>query len=120
MFHLLTIVLLFVQASVPAKPAATADTNAGQTPENMVERIGPPTFYAPPVERYRMGAPDMAISNLLGSVLFNVALISVIEPFYRQAPLLSAVSSLNILTALAGIICLCIVTVGIIKRSESK
>lgn len=68
----------------------------------------------------RMGAPDMAISNLLGSVLFNVALISVIEPFYRQAPLLSAVSSLNILTALAGIICLCIVTVGIIKRSESK
>lgn len=68
----------------------------------------------------RMGAPDMAISNLLGSVIFNVALISVIDPFYRQAPLLSAVSSSNILTALAIIVCLCIVTVGIIKHSKSK
>lgn len=68
----------------------------------------------------RMGAPDMAISNLLGSVLFNVALISVIDPFYRQAPLLSAVSGLNSLTALAGIICLCAVIAGIIKPSKSK
>lgn len=68
----------------------------------------------------RMGAPDMAVSNLLGSVFFNVALISVIDPFYRQAPLLSAVSSPNILTSLAGIICLCIVIVGIIKHSKSK
>ena len=68
----------------------------------------------------RLGAPDMAVSNLLGSVLFNVVLISVIDPFSRQAPLLSAISNLNILTALASIICLCIVTVGIIKHSKNK
>ncbi|MFH1386168.1 MAG: hypothetical protein ABIH50_00680 [bacterium] len=68
----------------------------------------------------RMGAPDMAISSLLGSVLFNIALISVIDPFYRQAPLLSAVSSLNILTALAGVICLCLVIVAIINKSKEK
>ena len=68
----------------------------------------------------RMGAPDMAVSNLLGSVLFNVAIISILDPFYRQTPLLGAVSGLHVLTALAGIICLCAVIIGVMKRPGKK
>jgi cation:H+ antiporter len=68
----------------------------------------------------RLGAPDMAIGNLLGSVLFNVAILSIIDPFCRKTPLFSAISGLNILTALAGIICLSLVIIGVVKHSEKK
>jgi len=48
--------LLLVQVSIAAESATAV---ASETPEPVVERIGPPTFFAPPVERYRLGTPDM-------------------------------------------------------------
>jgi cation:H+ antiporter len=47
----------------------------------------------------RMGALDMAIGNLLGSNLFNVAIIAVDDLFYRPGALLASVSPLHAVTA---------------------
>ena len=55
-FHVLLVATLLTQASTAAEPAKPVVTEAS---EPAVERIGPPTFFAPPVERYRLGAPDL-------------------------------------------------------------
>lgn len=68
----------------------------------------------------RLGAPDMAASNLLGSILFNIAILTILDPFSRNLPLLASISDLHVITALAGIICLCVVIIGIVKHSENK
>ncbi|MCA9264812.1 MAG: hypothetical protein KDA60_13225, partial [Planctomycetales bacterium] len=52
----LAVAITFGQKLIAGEPTTT---EIGTTPEPIVERIGPPTFYAPPVERYRLGAPDL-------------------------------------------------------------
>lgn len=47
----------------------------------------------------RIGAMDMAIGNLLGSNLFNVAIIAVDDLFYRPGVLLASVSPVHAVTA---------------------
>lgn len=68
----------------------------------------------------RMGAFDMAVANLLGSNLFNVVILAVIDFCYLKAPLLRSVSQINTLTALTAIIAMAIVVVGLTYRSEKK
>jgi hypothetical protein len=51
--------VLLTTLSASAEPAAIVVTGESQAPGRNVERIGPPTFYAPPIERYRVGAPDV-------------------------------------------------------------
>lgn len=68
----------------------------------------------------RIGAFDMAVGNLLGSNLFNVAILSVVDGFYQKAPLLRSVSPDNSATALFAIIALAIVVIGLTYRSEKK
>ncbi len=68
----------------------------------------------------RMGAFDMAVANLLGSNLFNVAILAVIDFCYLKAPLLRSVSQINTLTALTAIISMAIVVIGLTYRSEKK
>ena len=48
---------LLTQVAVSSEPPESA---AIARPEAPVERLGPPTFFAPPVERYRLGAPDLS------------------------------------------------------------
>ena len=55
-FHVLVFATLLTQASTAVELARPVVTDAS---EPAVERIGPPTFFAPPVERYRLGAPDV-------------------------------------------------------------
>lgn len=55
---LLTAVLL-TTLSASAESATLVAAGESQALGGNVERIGPPTFYAPPVERYRVGAPDV-------------------------------------------------------------
>lgn len=47
----------------------------------------------------RIGALDMAIGNLLGSNLFNVAILAVDDVFYRSGVLLASVSPVHAVTA---------------------
>lgn len=68
----------------------------------------------------RMGAFDMAVANLLGSNLFNVFILAIIDFFYIKAPLLRSVSQINTLTALTAIISMAIVVIGLTYRSEKK
>ncbi len=68
----------------------------------------------------RMGAFDMAVGNLLGSNLFNVAILSVTDLCYSKGPLLRSVSATNSATALCAIIALAIVVIGLTYRSEKK
>lgn len=68
----------------------------------------------------RMGAFDMAVANLLGSNLFNVVILAAIDFSYLKAPLLSCVSQVNTLMALAAIISMGIVVIGLTYRSEKK
>lgn len=68
----------------------------------------------------RMGSFDMAVANLLGSNLFNVAILAVNDFFYLKAPLLRCVSQINTLSALTAIICMGIVVIGLTYRSEKK
>ena len=67
-----------------------------------------------------MGAFDMAVGNLLGSNLFNVAILSVTDLCYSKGPLLRSVSATNSATALCAIIALAIVVIGLTYRSEKK
>lgn len=59
----LTVVSLLILAYNATEPTCKAtepkDSVAKEASEATVERIGPPTFFAPPIERYRLGAPDL-------------------------------------------------------------
>lgn len=68
----------------------------------------------------RLGAFDMAVANLLGSNLFNVAILAVIDFCYLKAPLLRSVSVVNALTALAAVMSMGIIVIGLTYRTEKK
>ena len=68
----------------------------------------------------KIGALDMAIGALLGSNMFNLAIIPLTDIFYRPGPILKAVSSTNLLTA-GIVIALTIITLaGLLYRSKKK
>lgn len=64
----------------------------------------------------RLGAWDMAVANVLGSNLFNVAILAVDDVFFRKGPLLASVSEGHAVTALAAAAMSAIVVVGLIVR----
>ena len=68
----------------------------------------------------RRGVFDMAVANLLGSTLFNIAILGVTDFFYTKEPLLHHVSVNNTLAALTAIISMGIVVVGLTYRSDKK
>lgn len=55
-------------------------------------------------------APDLALGNLFGSNLFNLFIIFAIDIAYKNGPILSFVSTSNILTASLGMISMLTVT----------
>jgi len=66
----------------------------------------------------RMGAFNMAIGSLLGSNLFNIAIIPVTDIFFTQGPILAQVSPNHILTAVLGIVMTNIVIIDLIYRAK--
>ncbi|MCR4394139.1 MAG: hypothetical protein NUV31_07205 [Dehalococcoidales bacterium] len=61
----------------------------------------------------RLGAVDMAMSNMLGSNMFNMFLICFDDILYTKGPILSAVSSGNLITALTIIVLTLITLAGL-------
>ena len=55
LFSLLVSILLSVASNADETPKLVA----ADASKAAVERMGPPTFYAPPVERHRLGPPDL-------------------------------------------------------------
>ena len=68
----------------------------------------------------RMGAIDMAIANLLGSNLFNIAILAVDDAFYLNGPLLAHVSPVHAVTALAAIAMSAVVVIGLLTRPRKR
>lgn len=68
----------------------------------------------------RMGALDMAIGNLLGSNLFNVAIIAVDDMFYRPGALLASVSPLHAVTAGSAITMTGLAMVGLFFKPTGR
>lgn len=72
------------------------------------------------VTALRLGAIDMAIGNLFGSNLFNLAILAVDDLFYLKGPLLAHVSPLHALSALSAVMMSGIAIVGLLYRPRSR
>ena len=68
----------------------------------------------------RIGAVDMAIADVLGSNMFNMALIFPVDIAYRQAPVLSSVSPEHLVTAVVAIVMSLLVIAGLRFRQKRK
>lgn len=68
----------------------------------------------------RLGALDMAIGNLLGSNLFNLAILAVDDLFYTRGPLLAEVSPAHAATAATAITMTGLVIVGLVLRPQGR
>ena len=68
----------------------------------------------------RLGALDMAIANLLGSNLFNIAILALDDLVYTRGPLLAAVSPSHAITAFTAVMMSALVIVGLIFRPRTR
>jgi cation:H+ antiporter len=68
----------------------------------------------------RLGAYDMAVADILGSNMFNMAIIMPIDIFYTQQAVLSAASSIHLITATVGIVMTLAVIIGIRLKTRRK
>lgn len=68
----------------------------------------------------RLGALDMALGNLLGSNLFNVALLAVDDLAYLPGPLLGAVVPAHAGTAATALVMTGLVIVGLVVRPRQR
>jgi cation:H+ antiporter len=72
------------------------------------------------ISALRIGALDMAVSNLLGSNLFNGLLVAVDDALYLKGPILANVSPLHGLSALSAIMMTGVAIIGLIYRPRER
>lgn len=72
------------------------------------------------ISAIRMNAPNMAIGNLLGSNLFNSAIIAIDDLFYTQGSLLSQVSTTHAATAFSVVIMSGLAIIGLLYRPGGR
>lgn len=63
---------------------------------------------------------DLAVGNLLGSTMINMAILGFVDFLYLKGPLLSMVSQNHIIPALSTIIMNSIIIIGLFYRVEKK
>ena len=68
----------------------------------------------------RLGALNMAIGNLLGSNLFNIAIVAVVDVVYLKGPILSAVSNVHAVSAMSAMIMSGIFVIGLFYRARTR
>lgn len=68
----------------------------------------------------RIGASDMAVGNLLGSNMFNIALLGLDDFLYAKAPFFSVIEKTHIVTAVSVILMSAVVIAGISYRAKKK
>jgi cation:H+ antiporter len=61
----------------------------------------------------RMGAIDMAVANILGSNMFNLAIIAPVDLSYKPGPLLSLVSPAHLITTVLAMVMTLLVVIGL-------
>lgn len=65
-----------------------------------------------------VGLPDLALGTLLGSCLFNITIIALLDILHRPAPILSQASSRHIASASMGILLIAIAAGSIFARGR--
>lgn len=68
----------------------------------------------------RLGAVDMAIGNILGSNLFNIAILAVDDLFYLEGPLFARVSPAHVASALSAMMMSGLAIIGLMLRPISR
>jgi cation:H+ antiporter len=72
------------------------------------------------VSALRLGVPDMAISNLLGSNLFNCLLVAFDDVLYTRGPILAHVAPVHVMSVLSVAMMNGVVIVGLLYRPRTK
>jgi cation:H+ antiporter len=72
------------------------------------------------VSALRMGAVDLAIGNLFGSNLFNIAILAIDDLFYLPGPLLADVSLVHASSAFSAMMMSGLAVVGLVLRPVSR
>jgi cation:H+ antiporter len=72
------------------------------------------------VAAVRIGALDLAIGNLVGSNLFNLAILALDDLLYVKGPLLSAVTPGHALTATAAVLMAAALIVALVARPQAR
>jgi cation:H+ antiporter len=72
------------------------------------------------VAALRLGAVDMAIGNLFGSNLFNIAILAIDDLLYLQGPLLADVSLTHATSAFSAMMMSGLAVVGLVIRPVSR
>lgn len=72
------------------------------------------------ISAVRMGALDMAIGGLLGSNMFNMAIVAIDDIFYLPGPVLRDVSLAHAFSALSAIMMSAIFIVGMVYRPSGR
>jgi cation:H+ antiporter len=65
-----------------------------------------------------VGVPDIAVGDVLGSCVFNMAILAVLDAFYRATPLSTKAHHGHVLSAGFGILLLSIVGISIFTRNS--
>jgi cation:H+ antiporter len=72
------------------------------------------------VSALRLGAVDMAIGNLFGSNLFDIAIIAVDDLFYLPGPLLARIEPAHALSALSATMMTGVALIGLLYRPRTR
>jgi cation:H+ antiporter len=72
------------------------------------------------VAAIRIGATDMAVADVLGANMINIAKIFVVDLFYTQGSVLSSVSGVHIITDIVSIAMTVVVILGLHFRAKRK
>ena len=72
------------------------------------------------VSALRIGALDMAIGNLFGSNLFDIAIVAVDDLFFLKGPILSHVSPLHAVSAMSAIMMTGVAITGLLYRPKTR
>jgi cation:H+ antiporter len=68
------------------------------------------------ISSVRLRQYEMAISDILGTNLFNVALIFLVDAMYRDGPVLNEVSRFSLVASLLGALLTTIYLIGLVER----
>jgi cation:H+ antiporter len=66
----------------------------------------------------RLKRPQMAMGDVLGGNMFNLALLGLVDVFYREGPVLGTLGPFSVVAACIGAAICCIYIVGLVERRD--
>lgn len=122
-YAIAAVVIVIVGTALPYVAALLAETMGWQ--QTFVGTLFVATVTSAPelvvsIAAVRIGAADLAVANLLGSNLFNMAVLGVDDLLYTRGPLLQSASPMHAVSAFSAVIMSGIVIVGIVYRSDRR